>query len=353
MRKFIKIAIAAAGGIAALLIAAAVFINRPPFAPDAYFVRPAPEAVDNTETAHEPEETISSVGVYVGGEYLFAVAERQDAADAFDTVFTRYLRSVPATETVISAGFNRSIALRPCAEAPITRSAAIEYLLAHPDVCPFTAVTRITHEETGAAFDYETSESGLFFQGTRVVNRLGRDERLLRVTTRAYANGVKGAVAEEVRQQSPALTQQYTLGTYTGRTELNAPPVAIEFARPHAGRVLKKFGVTNGVMNYGVDLAAEEGDTVVAAADGVVRFVGTRGSYGLLVEIDHGDGVVTRYAHCGQGRVRRGQQIAQGDTIALVAGISEDDAWTLFKTPFLHFEVWIDGVRYDPSAYLS
>ncbi len=356
MRKFIKIAIAAAGAIGVLLMAAALLLNRPPAVPSAYFVTPTPAPVETAEATPDPEEEeIVSVGVYAGGSFLFAVSERQEAADALNAVFARYLKSIPAAETVMSAGFTRSITFALCAQEPVTAAEAEAFLLAHPDLCPFTAVTQAFREETGAAFTSEEETSELYFQGTRVVSRAGRNERLLRVTTRAYRNGAESAATEEVRTVSAAVSQQYVVGAYTGRGAFPAAPqLNIDLIRPHAGRIVRKFGVTNGVMNYGVDLAAEEGDTVVAAADGVVRFVGTRGSYGLLVEIDHGDGVVTRYAHCGQGRVRRGQTVAQGDVIALVAGLNEEeDNWTLLKTPFLHFEVWIDGVRYDPSAYLS
>lgn len=97
----------------------------------------------------------------------------------------------------------------------------------------------------------------------------------------------------------------------------------------------------------GLDLISQQGEDVVAAADGVVKEV-THSSKGLgnVVSIDHGDGYVTRYAHLENTRVTRGQKVAKGQKIGQV-GMSGNSF-----APHLHYEVLRDTLRMDPLNYL-
>lgn len=96
----------------------------------------------------------------------------------------------------------------------------------------------------------------------------------------------------------------------------------------------------------GLDIVAPVGTPIVAAARGRVRFVGQHIEYGRMVEIDHGYGVVTRYAHASRTLVRRGQLVGRGDTIANV-GMSG-----LAAGPHLHYEVLVHGVPANPNRYV-
>ncbi|HSJ15697.1 MAG TPA: M23 family metallopeptidase [Longimicrobiales bacterium] len=96
----------------------------------------------------------------------------------------------------------------------------------------------------------------------------------------------------------------------------------------------------------GLDIVAPTGTPIVASARGRVRFVGEQGAYGRMVEIDHGYGVVTRYAHASRTLVRRGQLVQRGDTIARVGRTG------LAIGSHLHYEVLIDGVPANPNRYV-
>jgi murein DD-endopeptidase MepM/ murein hydrolase activator NlpD len=96
----------------------------------------------------------------------------------------------------------------------------------------------------------------------------------------------------------------------------------------------------------GLDIVAPTGTPIVAAARGRVRFVGEHVEYGRLVEIDHGYGVVTRYAHASRTLVRRGQLVARGDTIARVGRTG------LAIGSHLHYEVLVNGVAANPNRYV-
>lgn len=99
----------------------------------------------------------------------------------------------------------------------------------------------------------------------------------------------------------------------------------------------------------GIDVVARRGTPVVAAAKGTVTYAGnTGGAYGYMVDIDHGHGVVTRYAHLAKGSVvvRVGQNVDRWSKIAEVG------ATGLVTAPSVHYEVLVNGRAQDPDEYV-
>lgn len=97
----------------------------------------------------------------------------------------------------------------------------------------------------------------------------------------------------------------------------------------------------------GIDIAAPVGEPILASARGTVRFAGFKsGGYGNMVEIDHGYGYVTRFAHASRVLVKRGQEVERGDVIAEVG------ATGLVSGPHLHYEVEVDGKPVDPLNFI-
>ena len=97
----------------------------------------------------------------------------------------------------------------------------------------------------------------------------------------------------------------------------------------------------------GIDIAARVGEPILAPAKGRVRFSGNRSNgYGLMVEIDHGFGYITRFAHASRLRVRTGDVVQRGDLIADVG------ATGLVSGPHLHYEVEQNGRQVDPLNFI-
>jgi hypothetical protein len=113
-------------------------------------------------------------------------------------------------------------------------------------------------------------------------------------------------------------------------TRLRFHPI-LRFARAHRG----------------IDISARKGTAIVATARGRIGFVGKSGEYGLMVEIDHGFDLSTRYAHASKLLVRPGQSVERGDTIALVGSTG------LAAGPHVHYEVWLNGRAVNPYQYVS
>lgn len=97
----------------------------------------------------------------------------------------------------------------------------------------------------------------------------------------------------------------------------------------------------------GVDFAGKLGSPVVAVATGVVTWSGPRYGYGNLVEIDHGKGFVTRYAHNLQNLVRSGQSVRKGQQIARMGSSGRSTG------PHVHFEVLRNGLAVNPLHYMT
>jgi murein DD-endopeptidase MepM/ murein hydrolase activator NlpD len=99
-------------------------------------------------------------------------------------------------------------------------------------------------------------------------------------------------------------------------------------------------------FHSGIDISVPRGTRVVAPADGVVVFVGAKAGYGKALVIDHGFGVVTRYAHLDGFEVRPGQRVRRGDVIAYSGNTGRSTA------PHLHYEVWVNDQARNPIEYI-
>lgn len=122
---------------------------------------------------------------------------------------------------------------------------------------------------------------------------------------------------------------------------------------PVAARVSSTYGTRRDPFtgepefHAGLDLAAPRGTPVRAAADGTVEFSGRRGDAGNLVEIAHGDGTRTRYAHLDSTRVRAGDPVRAGEVLGAVGSTGRSTG------PHLHFAVERDGRPIDPKPLLD
>lgn len=157
----------------------------------------------------------------------------------------------------------------------------------------------------------------------------------------------------------PALAENATPAPPTPTPAQPVPPtVAVatpsadfdgKFAWPLDGKIVRTFGnLGNGRRNDGINIEARKGTPIMAAADGVIAYVGTDVAiYGGLVLIKHGNSWLTAYGHAERIAVTRGQAVKKGQVIAYVAeaGLASEDQ--------LHFEIRKGRTPVDPRQYLS
>ncbi len=141
--------------------------------------------------------------------------------------------------------------------------------------------------------------------------------------------------SQVVKEPQPKVIR---IGTYV-------PPEYIEPVSDYV--ITSEFGPRWGKNHNGVDLAVCMGTEVKATADGVVVRADWYSNYGICVDIDHGNGVMSRYAHLSSALVSEGQHVSQGECIALSGS-------TGYSTgPHLHFELQFDGTAKDPLDYME
>ncbi|MCB9665942.1 MAG: M23 family metallopeptidase [Alphaproteobacteria bacterium] len=133
---------------------------------------------------------------------------------------------------------------------------------------------------------------------------------------------------------------------------LGAIQRALPQAWPAEGRLTSGYGWRRDPLrrytkfHSGIDIANSTGTSLHAVADGVVVTSRYQNGYGNVVEIDHGFGIVTKYAHCSRRRVREGDVVEEGDLVAIMGSTGRSTG------PHVHFELRIDGNAQDPLRYL-
>lgn len=120
-----------------------------------------------------------------------------------------------------------------------------------------------------------------------------------------------------------------------------------DFLRPTRGRVSSPYGMRNGRMHKGVDIAAGIGTSIKAADGGKVVYSGYRGAYGKMIEIDHENGYKTRYAHNSKLLVGVGERVYKGQEISKMGSTGRSTG------SHLHFEVIKSGNNQNPSKYIN
>lgn len=174
------------------------------------------------------------------------------------------------------------------------------------------------------------------------------------------ADAVRDISAPELREGMDGLDRQFAQSgqqlsvlealLFNRQLDMNAVPSREPIANSY---ITSSFGarvdpIQGGrQFHKGIDFEADVGDPVLAVADGVVSFSGMRSGYGNVVELDHGNGYVTRYAHNSRLVRRVGELVRAGQEIAKAGSTGRSTG------AHVHFEVWEHGRYVNPRKFLS
>lgn len=130
-------------------------------------------------------------------------------------------------------------------------------------------------------------------------------------------------------------------------------PAYVPSIWPHASKINNEYGFRRnpfGGRTYefhaGMDIDGERGDIVVAPGNGIVREAGYKGGYGNMIEIDHGNGLTTRYGHLSKIEVESGATVTRGAMIGLVGSTGRSTG------PHLHYELRVNDRPVNPRFFL-
>ena len=216
---------------------------------------------------------------------------------------------------------------------------------------PYLTMTVVQQERyvDSVAFDVEYTESSDIYVGDYRVTSAGEYGAADTVANVTYVNGeeTERTVLSAVTLRQP-VTEHRLQGTKPRPTWL---PTG-SFRWPTTGRISSRFGGRRspggiGSTNHqGIDIAVPRGTPIYAADGGTVTYSGWMGGYGYMVQIDHGNGYVTRYGHNSSLTVSVGQKVYKGQQIARAGSTGNSTG------NHCHFEVRYNGVAKNPLNYL-
>lgn len=160
-----------------------------------------------------------------------------------------------------------------------------------------------------------------------------------------YRQVIEDQLLEKIRQLAPQEDNQHR--------ELSCPPLRFVPRVPVSGPVSSAFGWRQDpfsgkeAFHSGIDIAVPTGTAVQSVGPGTVVFSGTKPGYGEVVEIDHGQGLISRYAHNQSNLVRTGDRVGLGSVIARSGSSGRSTG------PHLHLEIRKDGRPIDPKLFLG
>ena len=321
---------------------------------------PTPEA-SPTPSPTPAVYPVNAVNLLVNETPLMALSNR----DAANQLMKEYLslcafENLSETEHLIRAYIDANLSMVPV-------DGSVEYYTyeeAKTKILENRTLIPVVRSVERAEFSVGTVESSTGTQaflpkGSRIIRSLGKAEHQFGLSETLYKSGIAVSASQThplTRVGSDPVPASIENGTYVYSeaapdSMLEGPtgPSAgdLKFAAPCKGTITSYFGLHNGVLHSGIDYDLLPGDTISAPESGTVIFIGMRRDYGMVIDIRHPGGFISRLTHCASPMVELEQHVYKGDPIAVLA-LEENNTH-----PHLHYELIVNGIPYNPLQYLQ
>ncbi len=301
-----------------------------------------------------------AVNLLSDGDALFALDSRETAELLLRTYFQQCAyENIDENSILLKATMVSSVSTVPADGSVeyMTFDAALNKLRKNRSLI---SVQRTVERATVKTESSEqTSErTALLPEGSYLYRRYGTPARTLILSEIIYKDGFAASDTETLnRQISFGSAQSLLIGTYRSAQpdkepgpkegSVGKPKEKLSFVAPVRGTVISFFGMRYNTMHYGIDFSANANARIVAPEDGTVIFCGERPGYGMIIEIRHENGFVSRIASCANVTVELEQHVKRGSVIAQMPQTENREK------PVLHYELLIDGIPYNPLYYLT
>lgn len=313
------------------------------------------ETAPTPSPSPQPEQPERSVDILSGGEEILSVYDENTAK----TLLNRYLHSfqdMSEDEAFLSSRFGSEVTIRRAeGRAPyLLFEDAYETLMNDPDRIPvITESMRISWSDTPCTVSSITTNDHLYRMERKIV-QYGTEGRNIYSVVHAYSG------SEKISSSEPELVHLFPkrdfmiengnarTGSGSKKSE-KAGENDFSILHPLNGKTIRVFGEEESSFHGGIDISAENGTEVLCPADGVVVFLANRGAYGFTVDIDHGNGFLSRLTHLNGTDLLMSQRVFAGEKISSLRekDFSEEDP------VHLHYELFYQGARVDPAVYFS
>lgn len=189
------------------------------------------------------------------------------------------------------------------------------------------------------AFDVEPSQGGSVAE---------HDSQVEDITAKALITSIEQLEHRLVAQQNRLQGVLYVINgrILKKQTKPSGMPVS-------GGYISSKFGFRHDPFtgkrrkHKGIDFAGKKGTIIKSVASGIVRFIGNKGAYGKVIEVDHGEGIISRYAHLNKIDVKAKQLVKKGQSIAKMGSTGRSTG------SHLHLEILKNGVQQNPAIFFT
>lgn len=319
---------------------------------------PSPVPASSPKASPKPAQPRSSkaISLQVNGVPVFGLPGKDIAEHLLDEYLSYCAyENLTETEHLIRAYIDAEISVSSYDGSAeyLTYDEAMARLLNTRTIIPVVRSVENAEITTGEIETLVVKQPSLPV-GAQLYRSLGKAEHLFSLSETIYKSGIAVSSSQTLSQvrigsdPSPiAIEEGSYVFTEGGPSPVGKDPGELQLKPPCKGSVLTGFGPSGGKMNYGIDYSLRVGSTLVAPENGTVSFIGERGDYGLVIEIRHDNGFVSRLAHCANPSVELEQHVYRGDPVAILA--KQETA----EQPYLHYELLIDGIPFDPEQYFQ
>ncbi len=324
--------------------------------------------LENLDLSPEDEVCeLEAYGLYIDGAFIAALTDKGEIEDSLQLLIDAKLSSLPLPEAKQVQLLNEVSIKKGCYSVEhITDKAQLERFLGIEDRLSYTFeinsingayidtdISLLVNCEVteGVEIPYETQHLTSTYLDKGDIKKVmsGENGLGLAVFDAVYINDElvqKNYVDTEVIKE--ATPEVFEKGTRNPNKVIASLGI---LGLPYDGKISSPYGRRSMGYHYGLDIVAKNGncygDDIYAAEDGVVIFAGVNGGYGNNIKIDHGNGLVTLYAHLSSFSVRDGDVVKRGDVIGQIGTTGR------VTGPHLHFEVIYKGEKMDPQLYVE
>ena len=288
---------------------------------------------------------VNAYGIYVGNKCIAASFDKFLLLNAIESYKSKVLSENGADIVV----FDNSVQIKGC----LSLEERLTDLEGTTDLLEQIVDYKLGYFKTEIkTVEYKTvkKDDDSLYEGIEKVKTEGADGKQEIKTLNWYKNKKKvssGVVEEKTVEKTT--TKVILVGTKERpQVDLNGGKLLWPLEKGASCYISSGFGQRSGRLHKGIDIIANYGTNIVAAADGVVTRSSWFESYGYCIDIRHSDGTVTRYAHCSKLIASVGEQVVAGQTIAKVGSTGRSTA------NHLHFEVHPNGADpVNPNDYVK
>lgn len=298
-----------------------------------------------TENLAMSDSVVNAYGIYVGDKCIAASFDKLLLLNAIES----YKSNVQAKNNADIVAFDKAVQIKGC----LSFEEKITDLENTTDLIEQFVDYRVGYFKTDIkTLKHKTvkKDDDSLYEGLEKIKTEGSDGKQ-EVKTLVWYKNNKKVLSEIVEKKTveKAKTEVILIGTKERpQVDLKGAKLLWPIAKDASCYISSGFGQRSGRLHKGIDIIANYGTEILAAADGVVTRSSWFESYGYCVDIRHSDGTLTRYAHCSKLIASVGEQVVAGQTIAKVGSTGRSTA------NHLHFEVRPNGGNpVNPNNYVK